>query len=233
MKANFFQKVSAAILDTAAVGAAIVFFCRLLSFVIPPQRWIYAMVLLLLYFSICYILKGRTLGQALAGIRVEKKNGVRRSVLNILFREALKVFLLLVLPLAMYNATECTRYNYIFVLTIIAIYLVLLLLSGLVFRRFLWSQICGTVKVKESPCKRTWAWVAPLGCGLFLYLFLMVYNNIGNPGESKICGYNYPFKFLERPYIIRKTKCTLISNEMYIFAEVKRALHFHCNVLFF
>ena len=200
MKANFFQKVSAAILDLAVVGAAIVFFCRLFSFAIPPQRWIYAMVLLLLYFSLCYILKGRTFGQALAGIRVEKKNGGRRPVLNILLREALKVFLLLVLPLALYNATECARYNYIFVLTIIAIYLVLLLLSGLVFRRFLWSQICGTVKMKESPCKRTWAWAAPLACGLFLYLFLMVYNNIGNPGDTKICGYNYPFKFLERPY---------------------------------
>ena len=200
MKASFFKKVAAGVIDTAAVGAAIVVFCRLFSFAIPPQRWIYAMVLLLLYFSLCYILKGRTFGQALAGIRVEKKNGGRRSFLNILLREALKVFLLLVLPLAMYNATECTRYNYIFVLTIIAIYFVLFLLSGLVFRRFLWSQICGTVKMKESPCKRTWAWVAPLGCGLFLYLFLMVYNNIGNPGDTKICGYNYPFKFLERPY---------------------------------
>ena len=200
MKANFFQKVSAAILDLAAVGAAIVILCRLLSFAIPPQRWIYAMVLLFLYFSLCYILKGRTFGQALAGIRVEKKSGVRRSVLNILLREALKVILLLVLPLVLYQVPEFSRYNYVFMYLIIAIYLVLLLLFGLVFRRFLWSQICGTVKVKESPCKRTWAWAAPVACGLFLYLFLMAYNNIGNPGESKICGYNYPFKFLERPY---------------------------------
>ena len=200
MKANFFQKVAAAVIDTAAVGAAIVVLCRLLSFAIPPHRWIYAMVLLFLYFSLCYILNGRTFGQALAGIRVEKKNGGRRSVLNILLREVLKVFLLLAIPLFLYRVPEFSRYNYVFMYLIIAIYLVLLLLLGLVFRRFLWSQICGTVKVKESPCKRTWAWAAPVSCGLFLYLFLMVYNNIGNPGESKICGYNYPFKFLERPY---------------------------------
>lgn len=200
MKASFFQKVSAAILDLAAVGAAIVVLCRLFSFAIPPQRWIYAMVLLFLYFSLCYILNGRTFGQALAGIHVEKKNGGRRSVLNILLREVLKVFLLLAIPLFLYRVPEFSRYNYVFMYLIIAIYLVLLLLLGLVFRRFLWSQICGTVKVKEFTCKRTWAWAAPVACGLFLYLFLMVYNNIGNPGDTKICGYNYPFKFLERPY---------------------------------
>ena len=200
MKASFFKKVAAAVIDTSAVGAAIVVLCRLFSFAIPPQRWIYAMVLLFLYFSLYYILNGRTFGQALAGIHVEKKNGGRRPVLNILLREVLKVFLLLAIPLFLYRVPEFSRYNYVFMYLIIAIYLVLLLLLGLVFRRFLWSQICGTVKVKVSPCKRTWAWAAPVACGLFLYLFLMVYNNIGNPGDTKICGYNYPFKFLERPY---------------------------------
>ncbi len=200
MKANFFQKVSAAILDLAAVGAAIVILCRLFSFAIPRQRWIYAMVLLFLYFSLCYILKGRTLGQALAGIRVEKKNGGRRSVLNILLREALKVALLLVIPLFLYYLSEWFMINHYLMLLIIIIYLVLLLLSGLVFRRFLWSQICGTVKLEGDSCKRTWAWTVPLACLAFMFFFLMIYNNIGNPGDTKICGYNYPFKFLERPY---------------------------------
>ena len=200
MKASFFKKVAAAVIDTAAVGAAIVILCRLLSFVIPPQRWIYAMVLLFLYFSLCYILKGRTFGQALAGIRVEKKNGGRRSVLNILLREALKVALLLVIPLFLYYLSEWFMINHYLMLLIIIIYLVLLLLSGLVFRRFLWSQICGTVKLEGDSCKRTWAWTVPLACLAFMFFFLMIYNNIGNPGDTKICGYNYPFKFLERPY---------------------------------
>lgn len=198
MKANFFQKAAASVLDAAIIGACVVILPRLLSFAIIPNRAIYAAALLSVYFCAFYLRGKSTWGQRIAGLRTDFKTFGFAAVI---LRELLKIIFILLIPYLLSHGLEkISALSYIHIFICFGLYCLMFFLCPIIWGKFPWSMIMRTEKQRMERNIPRWC---PLMLTVILFLLcfvcLRLHNNAQQMSERKLFGFEYPFRLLERP----------------------------------
>lgn len=202
MKAQFFQKIFYPIIDFLFIGTGVILLPRLLSFAIPPKRWIYLIIITFLYYLISYLWKRQTIGQKVLGIRICNTNGNEATFSQILLREIMKVIFCIALPrLILELGFRQIVIHGLLGIAITTIYVFLLLLIGCIIGRNLW-EICS--KTSKVCCDRSFkfnfiTFVVIAATAVCSFFILMLHNNLGNNAKDSIGGFKVPFKLLQHP----------------------------------
>lgn len=198
MKANFFRKAAAAVIDTAAVGAAVVILPRLLSFAIIPDRAIYAAVILFTYYCAFYLRGKSTWGQRIAGLRTEFRHS---GAVSVIARELLKIIFILLIPYLLSHGLEkIPALSYIHLFICFGLYCLMLFLCPIIWGRLPWSMIIRTEKQRtDRKVPRWFPLTLVTSLLLFCFVFLLIHNNSRKLSEQKLFGFEYPFRLIERP----------------------------------
>jgi len=202
MRARFFQKLLYPVIDFIFIGTVVVLLSRLLSFAIPPKRWIYLVIITFLYYLISYLWKRQTIGQKVFGVRISHANGSEATIGQILLREVLKVIFCIGIPrLILEMGLRQIVFNCLLSIIVLASYVFILLLTGCIVGRHLWELCSRTTKIR---CERTFkfnlhTFIAITTTGVCSCFVLMLHNNIGNQAFNSICGFKVPFKLLQHP----------------------------------
>ena len=201
---KFLSNIAATIIDLSLVFMMTAVAARGLSVWIYPRRWVYLLVFFLGYYLMSYLWKRQTLGQKVMGIALANKKDKPLQWWQILCREIVKSLFFIVFP-AIFFVNE-TPYGMLSKRILwLLLYIVCLLLTcflvRIITKRSLWDCMAGTCKIKwDSTNKsRLLFFLSYIVGGICFLCCLLLYNNYRNPNNEKICGFKYPFKYLDYP----------------------------------
>ena len=209
---KFLSNVAATVIDLSLVFMIMVVAARGLSAWIYPRRWVYLLVFFLSYYLVSYIWKRQTLGQKVMGLALANKKDNPLRWWQIVIREISKALLLIVVP-AIFFFNE-TPYGMLgrrifWLLVYIACLLIACFLVRIITKRSLWDCMVGTCKIKRDSTNKSLLifFLFYIIGGVCIVLCLLLYNNYRNPNSETICGFKFPFKYLEYPVNKNSLEC--------------------------
>lgn len=196
------NKLLASVIDFTIIMTLTVIFSRLLSSVLPPIRWIYCSLFVVLYYMLFYLFFHATIGQQIMGITIQYKNETKITFEIILKRELIKIIVLMLIPVSfvffnnhfhIIGPTLCT--------IILLGYFLLIIIKSSFSKRKIWDKQCDTTLTVDSNIRYHKKRYISL---LFLLFVLFIgilygYNNNNDFYFEKFLGLKVPFRTLEHP----------------------------------
>lgn len=195
-------KIAATIIDLTVIMTLTVIFSRLLSFILPPSRWIYFSIFFILYYMLSYVLSNATIGQRIMEIVLQHKEDTEMPFRVILKRELIKISLLTLVPalfVLLYNHYHIVGF-FLFAIILSCYFIVFIIISSF-SKRKVWDILCGTSLTFSSnkPYHKRVFLALPFLLLVILIGTLYGYNNANDFYFEKFLGLKAPFRTLEYP----------------------------------